>query len=101
VAIGLPLLAIRTAYALVFQVTGDMTWNSVKGDSTAYLVMTFLTETGIIYASVWTIFNIGPPPRKKEEETEGDGQGYGMVDSERGSRESHPEHSRIEREPIR
>jgi hypothetical protein len=52
VAIGLPLLAIRTAYSLIFQITGDMTWNAVKGNSTAYLIMTFLTETAIIYVSI-------------------------------------------------
>ncbi|KAK8065761.1 hypothetical protein PG997_012508 [Apiospora hydei] len=63
----LPLLAVRTAYSLVFQITGDMAWNAVKGRPAPYLLMTFLPELAIIYACVLTIMRIAPPPPPKEE----------------------------------
>ncbi|RYP15711.1 hypothetical protein DL765_005551 [Monosporascus sp. GIB2] len=52
-------------------ITGDRTWNAVKGNSTAYLIMTFITELAIIYASMWTIFSINPPPRTKGKHAQG------------------------------
>lgn len=63
VGICLPLLAVRTAYSLIFQITADRTWNAVKGNPTAYLFGTFLPELAIIYMCIWTIMRINPPPR--------------------------------------
>lgn len=96
-AANLVLLAVRTAYGLIFQITGDMTWNAVKGNSTAYLVMTFLPETGIIYTAIWAILRVAPPPPKpkekkkdkKRQEQPGQDpeQSYALVDSARASPE--------------
>lgn len=77
VAFCLPLLAVRTAYSLVFQITGDMGWNAVKGRSTPYLIMTFLPELAIIYACVFTIMRIAPPPLKVETEKQNGGKNNG------------------------
>ncbi|KAL2127161.1 hypothetical protein VTI74DRAFT_11220 [Chaetomium olivicolor] len=99
VAACLPLLGIRTAYSLIFQITGDMTWNAVKGNSTAYLLMTFLTELGIIYTSIWAILRIAPPPKKKKDKKKRGPdaeQGYALVDSPRESRERQEENTRLE-----
>ena len=85
VAVGLPLLAIRTAYSLVFQITGDMTWNAARGNSTAYLVMTFLPETAIISASCWTILHISPPPRKKDKKKQQQKESSALVNPSNGS----------------
>ncbi|KAK8115780.1 hypothetical protein PG984_012282 [Apiospora sp. TS-2023a] len=38
VGVCLPLLAIRTAYSLIRQITGDRTWNAVKGNPFHYLI---------------------------------------------------------------
>jgi hypothetical protein len=86
-------LAIRTAYALVFQITGDMSWNAVKGNPTVYLVMTFLTETAIIYSAIWAILQVSPPPKKikKKKDKKRPGQdpeqSYALVDSAQEPRE--------------
>ncbi|KAK7935023.1 hypothetical protein PG985_000518 [Apiospora marii] len=77
VALCLPLLAVRTAYSLVFQITGDMGWNAVKGRPTPYLLMTFLPELAIIYACVFTILRIAPPPLKEETEKQDGGKNNG------------------------
>ncbi|KAL2260220.1 hypothetical protein VTK26DRAFT_5858 [Humicola hyalothermophila] len=91
VAVCLPLLGIRTAYSLVFQITGDMAWNAVKGNPTPYLTMTVLTELGIIYVSIWAIMRVVPPPRKQRKDKNRGGpneeQGYALVGSATGSRE--------------
>ncbi|OQE17879.1 hypothetical protein PENSTE_c019G08443 [Penicillium steckii] len=49
VTVCLPLLAIRLAYSLVFIISSNMTFNAIKGNPTAYLVMTMLPEVAIIY----------------------------------------------------
>jgi hypothetical protein len=67
VVLCVPLLAIRTAYALIYQITGDRTWNAVKGSPTPYLLMTMLPELVIIYVAIWTICQISPPPREKRD----------------------------------
>lgn len=48
VTICIPLLAIRLAYSLIVTITGNMDFNAIKGNSTAYLVMTMLPEVAII-----------------------------------------------------
>jgi hypothetical protein len=90
VAACIPLLGIRTAYSLVFQITSDMTWNAVRGNPTAYLLMTFLTELAIIYTSIWAILRVHPPPREKKDKgrpREDAEPGYALVGSTRPSRE--------------
>jgi hypothetical protein len=93
--ICLPLLAIRTAYSLIFQITGDMTWNAVKGNSTAYLIMTFLTELAIIYTSIWTILRISPPPRSKKGQHQ-DPQQYPLNDRRDELGQEEMDHTRLE-----
>ncbi|KAJ5092476.1 hypothetical protein NUU61_007346 [Penicillium alfredii] len=56
VAACVPLLAVRIAYSLVFISTADMTFNAIKGDSTAYLVMTMLPEVAIVGVCTFVIF---------------------------------------------
>jgi hypothetical protein len=90
VAACIPLLAIRTAYSLVFQITSDLTWNAVRGNPTAYLLMSFLAELGIIYTSIWAILRVHPPPREnKDKGGHGDDaeRGYALMGSAEGSRE--------------
>ncbi|KAJ5813750.1 uncharacterized protein N7503_000500 [Penicillium pulvis] len=55
VTICIPLLAIRLAYSLIFIITGDMDFNAIKGNSTAYLVMTMLPEVAIIGVCTYVI----------------------------------------------
>lgn len=55
VAVCLPLLAIRLAYSLVFIISSNMTFNAIKGNPTAYLVMTMLPEVAIIYVCTFFI----------------------------------------------
>jgi hypothetical protein len=55
VAVCIPLLAVRLAYSLIFIITSNMKFNAVKGDPTAYLVMTVLTEASIIALCTWII----------------------------------------------
>lgn len=92
-AVCLPLLAVRTAYSLIFQITGDMTWNAVKGNPTAYLVLTFLAESAIIYASILAILKISPRPGKMKHNdkwAQVRQQAYPLMDSERRSRVREP-----------
>ncbi|KAI1270470.1 hypothetical protein F5Y18DRAFT_421964 [Xylariaceae sp. FL1019] len=66
----LPLLAVRLAYALVYQITGDRTFNAVKGNSTAYLFFVFFPELALIYVAILAIMKVNPP----EQNLEGVGQ---------------------------
>lgn len=52
VAVCIPLLEVRLAYTLIFMITADMDFNAIKGNPTAYLVMTMLPEVAII--ATWT-----------------------------------------------
>ncbi|KAE8150738.1 hypothetical protein BDV25DRAFT_129351 [Aspergillus avenaceus] len=81
VGICVPILAIRIVYSLIFIITADMTWNAVKGDSTAYLIMTMLPEVAIVAITSATIQRIPPLARVKEAEA------YQRA-GDRGSRES-------------
>lgn len=80
----LPLLAVRTTYSVIFQITGAMAWNAVQGNSTIYLVMTFLPEALLIALSIVVIMMIHPPPQKQKK---GDAQvptnGYTAVGLDR------------------
>jgi hypothetical protein len=55
VAFCVPLLAIRVAYSLIFVITGNMAFNAMKGNPTAYLIMTMLPEVVIIAACTYII----------------------------------------------
>ncbi|KAK7975827.1 MFS general substrate transporter [Apiospora arundinis] len=94
VGVGLPLLAVRTAYSLIYQITGDRTWNAVKGNPTPYLIMTFLPELAIIFTCIWGVFQVAPPPRKAKDKrgVRERLRGYAMIGSDQGSREREREH---------
>ncbi|KAK8023485.1 hypothetical protein PG991_006724 [Apiospora marii] len=96
VGVCLPLLAVRTAYSLVYQITGDRTWNAVKGNPTPYLIMTFLPELVIIYLCIGAVFMVQPPPRevKDKRNMRERLRGYAMIESHQGSQENHAEQTR-------
>lgn len=50
VAFCVPLLAERVTYYLMFVITSNMAFNAIKGNPTAYLIMTMLPEVVIITA---------------------------------------------------
>lgn len=56
VAVCIPLLAVRLAYSLIFIITSDMKFNAIKGNATAYLVMTMLPEASVIAVCTWIIY---------------------------------------------
>ncbi|KAI0148775.1 hypothetical protein GGR57DRAFT_474262 [Xylariaceae sp. FL1272] len=68
--VRLPLLAIRLAYALIYQITGDRTFSAVKGNSTAYLFLVFFPDLALIYVSILAILKVSPP----KQHPNGDGQ---------------------------
>ncbi|KAK8045438.1 hypothetical protein PG993_005462 [Apiospora rasikravindrae] len=90
VGLCLPLLAVRTAYSLIYQITGDRTWNAVKGKPTPYLVMTFLPELVIIFLCIGAILRVHPSPReeKSKRNMRERLRGYVMIGSDRESREN-------------
>jgi hypothetical protein len=55
VAFCISLLAVRVAYSLIFVITGNMAFNAMKGNLTAYLTMTVLPEVDIIAACTYII----------------------------------------------
>jgi hypothetical protein len=83
VAVCVLLLAIRVAYSLIFIITGNMKFNAVKGNPTAYLCMTMLPEVGIIAVCTWSIMNIQPLPRSEKKKDK-------KQQSRLGSEESQP-----------
>lgn len=61
VAFCVPLLGVRVAYSLIFVITGNMAFNAMKGNPTAYLTMTMLPEVAIIAVCTYVIaFGISP-----------------------------------------
>ncbi|KAL8899640.1 MAG: hypothetical protein Q9207_006089 [Kuettlingeria erythrocarpa] len=50
-----PLLLIRVLYSVIFVITADLTWNAVRGNPTAYLLMTMLPEVAFIATCTLTI----------------------------------------------
>lgn len=71
VAYCIPLVIVRLVYSLIFEATGDRTFNSSKGDPTAYLTMTYLPELGIIAICTATILGIPSIIEESKEEEEG------------------------------
>ncbi|KAG9640814.1 hypothetical protein KCU64_g12813, partial [Aureobasidium melanogenum] len=71
VAYCIPLMIVRLVYSLIFEATGDRTFNSSKGDPTTYLTMTYLPELGIIAICTATVVGIPPMAEKSKEEVEG------------------------------
>ena len=67
VAYCIPLMVVRLVYSLIFEATGDRTFNSSKGDPTAYLTMTYLPELGIVAVCTTTVLGIPPMEKSKEE----------------------------------
>lgn len=59
-------MVVRLVYSLIFEATGNRTFNSSKGDPTAYLLMTYLPELGIIATCTATIMGIPSIAMKKE-----------------------------------
>lgn len=55
VAICVPLLAVRLAYSLIFIISGNMDFNAINGNATAYLIMTILPEVLIILVCTYVI----------------------------------------------
>ena len=64
VTICIPLLAVRLAYSLIFIISGNMKFNAIKGNATAYLVMTMLPEVAIIAVCTYIIAFKVPPLEK-------------------------------------
>ncbi|KAL8834094.1 MAG: hypothetical protein Q9170_003930 [Blastenia crenularia] len=60
VGVCVPLLCIRVLYSVIFVITGDMTWNAVKGNPTAYLLMTFSPEVAFIAVCTFVIKTTTP-----------------------------------------
>ncbi|KAK8069878.1 hypothetical protein PG994_006494 [Apiospora phragmitis] len=98
VGVSLPLLAIRTAYSLIYQITGDQTWNAVKGNPTPYLVMTFLPELAIIFLCIGEILLVRPPPREEKDKRNMRERlrGYAMIGSDQASRENQADQTRLQ-----
>lgn len=63
-------MIVRLVYSLIFEATGDRTFNSSKGNPTAYLTMTYLPELGIIAICTATILAIPPITEESKEEVE-------------------------------
>jgi hypothetical protein len=55
VAVCIPLLAVRLAYTLIFVITANMDFNAIRGNPTAYLIMTMLPEFAIIAVCTYAI----------------------------------------------
>ncbi|KAJ5305848.1 hypothetical protein N7508_004863 [Penicillium antarcticum] len=55
VAVCIPMLAVRLAYTLIFVITADMDFNAIRGNPTAYLIMTMLPEVAIIAICTYII----------------------------------------------
>lgn len=56
VVVCIPFMVIRLVYEVVFQVTGDMGFNAVRGGGMRYLFMTFLPEVGVVGGCVGMIW---------------------------------------------
>lgn len=65
VTVCIPLLAIRLTYSLVFVISCNMEFNAIKGNPTAYLVMTMLSEVAIIGVCTYVIAAKITPIRKE------------------------------------
>jgi hypothetical protein len=81
VTVCIPLFAIRLTYSLVFVISSNMKFNAIKGNPTAYLIMTMLPEVAIIGMCTYIIAaKISPlqkethrSPRKTDDEESQEG----------------------------
>jgi hypothetical protein len=74
VAFCVPLLAVRVVYSLIFIITGNMAFSTMKGNPTAYLTMTMLPEVAIIAACTYIIATrISPLVEGKNKSQQGNG----------------------------
>ncbi|KAI5238899.1 hypothetical protein E4T47_07079 [Aureobasidium subglaciale] len=75
----IPFMVIRLVYSLIFEATGNMRFNAVKGDETTYLSMTFLPEALVVFVCIATIWKIPLGVKNKN----GSEEGQGVNDEER------------------
>lgn len=68
VTICIPVLAVRLTYSLIFIISGNMKFSAIKGDATAYLIMTMLPEVIIIAVCTFIIAFKIPPLQKGQQE---------------------------------
>lgn len=62
-ACALPLM-MRIVYLLVYMITGDKMWNSMKGNATLYLCLSAFPEIAAVSVCSWTILR-RPPKEEK------------------------------------
>jgi hypothetical protein len=55
VTVCISLLAIRLTYSLIFIISGNIKFNAIKGNPTAYLIMTMLPEIATIGVCTYVI----------------------------------------------
>lgn len=68
VTICIPVLAVRLIYSIIFIISGNMKFSAIKGNATAYLVMTMLPEVVIIVVCTSVIaFKITPLQKGQQE----------------------------------
>ncbi|KAJ5242029.1 uncharacterized protein N7469_000356 [Penicillium citrinum] len=75
VTVCVPLLAIRLAYSLIFIISSNMTFNAIKGNPTAYLVLTMLPEVAIVAVCTFVIATKLPSLQKSAQYLEQDDDG--------------------------
>ena len=66
IGIALPFLFIRVLYSVIFVITSNMTWNAVKGNPTAYFLMTMLPEVAFVAICCFAVQKT-PPGIEKEQ----------------------------------
>lgn len=71
VAICIPFLAVRIAYALLYVITANKLFNAIVGNPTIYLLLTTFPEITVVGVCSWTISKLElPEGSAKEEEME-------------------------------
>lgn len=61
---ALPLM-MRIVYTLIYNITADMMWNCIKGNTTLYLCLSALPEIAVVAICSWTILKL-PPKEEKD-----------------------------------
>lgn len=77
-----PLLLVRVLYSVIFVITSDMAWNAVKGNPTAYLLMTMVPEVVFVGVCTFAIWGVGPLEKEAVK-----GVDHGAQEGEEGERE--------------
>lgn len=67
VAVCVPLLAVRAVYPPVWAISAPLFWSAVKGNSTAYLLMTMLPEMALDVVASVVICEIPPLFRQEKD----------------------------------